>query len=70
MCSAHRQPMPGCVACHTQPREVFPDWDRKLAEAEASGQWQCPKDGFEWYGTIKECLICGHPQTELISNPG
>jgi hypothetical protein len=44
MCSNHhpsRGPVEGCVLCHTHPRDVFPDWDQKLAEAKARGKATC-----------------------------
>lgn len=73
MCSAHHPslgPVEGCDLCHTHPRDVFPDWDKKLAEAEARGNATCEHCGFVRYrgpdSLLDCCPKCGryaHPPT-------
>lgn len=53
------EPVPGCPACHATPKDLFPDWDQKCAEADAAGLTRCPKCGFEHYLTSDECPLCG-----------
>lgn len=57
ICSAHQHKEPGCPACHTEPRDVFPGWDEAVAEAKAAGEHQC-ECGFVYYKTVDFCPLC------------
>jgi rubrerythrin len=61
MCSVHQGYDADCVLCNTHPRDVFPDWDRKLAEAKRSGVHKCTRCGFEYYRTADDCPLCDEP---------
>jgi hypothetical protein len=68
VCSAHRKKEPGCKLCATHPREIFPNWDKKVKEAQAAGTMKCAKCGFEFYLTINMCPKCSamaQPETIL-----
>ncbi len=58
ICSIHHEYNKDCKLCNTHPRDVFPDWDKKVAEAEAAGKTTC-KCGFEYYLTTDSCPLCG-----------
>jgi hypothetical protein len=58
ICSAHQKPDPNCRLCQLHPRDLFPDWDKKVAEAEAAGTIKCRKCGFEFYLTTDICPKC------------
>jgi hypothetical protein len=58
ICSEHQKPHPACKLCHTHPRELFPNWDEKVAEAEAAGTTKCAKCGFEFFLTVDMCPKC------------
>lgn len=59
ICSAHwGSSVKGCVACNSSPRDLFPDWDEKLAEAEAAGTHKCTGCGFVFYRTVDVCPKC------------
>jgi hypothetical protein len=58
ICSAHQKPDPSCRLCQTHPRELFPNWDAKVAEAKAAGTLKCRKCGFEFYLTTDMCPKC------------
>lgn len=64
ICSAHREPEPGCHLCETEPRDILPGWDEKVAEAEASGVVTC-RCGYRHYRTIDLCPLCGAPTPGL-----
>lgn len=57
ICSVHRHTEPGCPACHAHPRDLFPDFDERLAEAEAAGEHKC-ECGFTYYRTVDSCPAC------------
>ena len=65
LCSHHLEPVPGCRLCHAHPRDIFPDWDAKVAEAEAAGVTTCARCGFEYYRTTQHCPKCGAPRKEV-----
>jgi len=63
ICSAHRSTTPapgcaGCAACAVEPADVFPDWERKCAEAEAAGEHVCTGCKFKFYRTVRACPAC------------
>lgn len=58
ICSAHQKPDPSCKLCRTHPRELFPNWDAKVKEAQAAGTMKCRKCGFEFYLTTDICPKC------------
>lgn len=58
MCSRHQEAREGCVACHTHPRDVLPDYDAKVAEAEAAGTTMCELCGMVYYRTASICPLC------------
>lgn len=58
ICSFHRGFDPNCDLCKTDPRHIFPDWDAKLAAAQAAGQVKCAC-GFDFFRTTHECPKCG-----------
>lgn len=37
---------------------MFPDWERKVAEAEAAGTETCSACGFTYYRTTTCCPLC------------
>lgn len=39
-------------------RRMLPDYDRKLAEAEAAGEHTCEGCGFVFYKTVMNCPRC------------
>lgn len=57
LCSAHQDPVPGCRQCEANPRDIFPDWDKKIAEAEAAGRHTC-ECGFVYFKTVDACPLC------------
>jgi len=57
ICSRHRDHDPGCPMCCADIRDVFPDYDEKVAEAEAAGLHLCAC-GFEHYRTVSFCPRC------------
>jgi hypothetical protein len=59
MCSKHSQKRPDCRLCNTDPRDVFPNWDEKLARAKAAGIEHCLGCGFDYYRTTSSCPKCG-----------
>jgi hypothetical protein len=58
ICSIHKKPDPHCSLCKAHPRDIFPDWDAKLKEAEAAGTMRCAVCGFEFFRTINMCPKC------------
>jgi hypothetical protein len=62
VCSAHfgDVPVAGCGPCHTTPGDLFPNWDEKVAEAEAKGEHTCAKCQFVFYLTVDTCPLCEH----------
>ena len=62
VCSAHREVVDGCSACHSTPAQVLgiteEEWDRKTAEAEAAGVASCVRCGFEQYKNHYICMVC------------
>lgn len=65
ICSRHRHHESGCRLCNTEARDILPDFDRKLAEAEAAGRQKCPGCGFVYYRTVEACPLCGRPRPEV-----
>lgn len=73
LCSSHhpsRGPVEGCNLCHAHPRDIFPDWDKKKAEAEARGTVPCEGCGFVRYrgedpllDMCPKCSRYSHPPT-------
>ncbi len=57
-CSVHQTPQPDCRRCQLHPRDLFPDWDKKVAEAKAAGSMHCPECDFEFYLTSSFCPMC------------
>lgn len=58
ICSAHQGYEPNCRLCNLTPRDLFPDWDEKLAEAKAAGEHTCEGCGFVYYKTAEFCPLC------------
>jgi hypothetical protein len=52
-------PVPGCAACGATPHDLFPDWDEKVAKAEAAGTYRCDNCAFVFYKTTAHCPSCG-----------
>ena len=69
ICSRHQGNDPDCAACQAEPRDLFPDWDEKLAEAEAAGRIHCPECGYEFYLTTRDCPLCGEGLPEGVGDP-
>jgi hypothetical protein len=57
ICSLHQGYELTCRLCNTDIREVFPDYDQKVAEAKAAGTHVC-ECGFEYYKTTDTCPLC------------
>ena len=58
ICSRHFEYDSECRLCHIDVRDVLPDYERKLAEAEAAGTEECVGCGFAYYRTIDSCPLC------------
>jgi len=58
ICSRHQKYQADCKLCNANPRDLFPDWDKKVAEAEAAGLYTCVC-GYEYYLTTDSCPFCG-----------
>lgn len=63
ICSRHQVPDPDCELCNTNIRDASPDYDEKLAEAEAAGIHTCEKCDFVYYKTVDSCPKCYHKRT-------
>ncbi len=50
-----------CKLCHVTPHDLFPDWDQKVAEAEAAGEVKCFVCGFKYFATTNNCPLCYLP---------
>lgn len=65
VCSWHPQYQADCHACNATPAMVLgvteEEWDRKKAEAEATGIAPCHYCGFEQYRNHNNCVKCGVP---------
>lgn len=59
ICSAHTHKEPGCRLCAMHPRDLFPDWDEKVKDAERAGLHACRNCKFEFYRTTEMCPKCG-----------
>lgn len=59
MCSRHQTYVEDCDLCQPHPRDLFPDWDKKVAEAKAAGEIACTKCDFKYYRTTDSCPLCG-----------
>lgn len=64
ICSAHRRKDPNCEMCKLDIREVFPDYEKKHAEAIAAGLHKCTNCNFEYYKTTDMCPLCSHLRKE------
>lgn len=60
ICSAHQGFDPDCRLCGLEGRDILPDYDAKMAEAEAAGRTTCAC-GYVHYRTISLCPLCGTP---------
>jgi hypothetical protein len=58
ICSIHQKAEPGCKLCAAHPRDIFPNWDAKVAEAAAAGTTRCAVCGFEFFLTANMCPKC------------
>ena len=67
LCSRHYPPRPDCDLCNADPRDLFSDWDVKLAEAEAAGEHTCARCGFVYYRTVGSCPKCNAPRLTASS---
>jgi hypothetical protein len=64
LCSTHKKADPKCRLCSAHPRDLFPDWDRKLEAAVEAGTTKCAHCGFEYFRTLSLCPQCStksHP---------
>ena len=61
LCSRHKHHEPGCRLCNTSPTDIFPNWEQKVAEAEAAGKHRCMGCGFVYYLTVNACPKCCRP---------
>lgn len=69
ICSKHLMYDEHCNLCNAHPRDMtrhdgtkmFPDWDKKVAEAKTAGLVTCgdPECKFEFYLTTPDCPLCG-----------
>lgn len=64
MCSRHQDNDPNCPTCQLKPEDVLPDYEKKLAEAEAAGRVICPECDYEFYLTTHDCPLCGETLSE------
>lgn len=48
------------------PRDLFPNWDKKLREAERAGLHTCVKCKFDYYRTTEACPKCGTTAKMLV----
>jgi len=66
LCGRHPgpDPEPGCRLCNASPTDIFPDWERKVAEAIAAGRHRCRGCSFTFYLTTDACPKCGRPAAE------
>jgi hypothetical protein len=69
ICSKHQTPASDCVLCNTDIRDVLPDYDKKIAEAEAAGRHTCVC-GFEYFLTTDACPRCGRQNYCEIGHDG
>lgn len=58
ICSRHQENEPTCSACQAHPSDLLPDYDRKVAEAEAVGLVTCHHCEFRYYLTTWHCPKC------------
>src|ERR1035437_1711517 len=58
ICSRHVVYDPDCQLCNTDIREVLPDYDQMVREAEAAGEVECGACGFCFYRTTPTCPLC------------
>lgn len=58
ICSRHWNYDPDCRMCNTDVRELLPDYDEKVREAEEAGKVDCGACGFTFYRTTKTCPLC------------
>ncbi len=58
ICSKHQKHQADCKLCNSSPRDLFPDWDEKVAEAESEGLYCCVC-GYGYYLTTDHCPVCG-----------
>ena len=58
ICSAHRGHDEACNMCNTDIRELIPNYDALLAEAEKAGKVTCTYCDFVYYLTVDECPHC------------
>ena len=57
ICSAHQDNDPNCATCQATMKDLFPDWDKKVAEAIKAGRFQCICN-FVYYLTTASCPLC------------
>ena len=58
ICGRHRERVETCRLCNLTPSDILPDWDKKVAEAEAAGLHNCEHCGFTYYLTCNMCPKC------------
>lgn len=58
ICSVHQRKHPDCDLCNTHPRDIFPNYDIKLAKAKAMGEHTCKKCGFVFFLKVNFCPRC------------
>jgi hypothetical protein len=58
ICSIHQKVDPSCKLCSAHPRDLFPDWDKKIEQAKAAGTTKCCRCGFEYFLTLASCPKC------------
>mgnify|MGYP005848947345 CR=1 FL=1 len=59
ICSKHQEYNPDCKLCNTDIRELIPQYDQMVAEAENAGTNVCKKCDFKYYKTVNCCPKCG-----------
>ena len=66
ICSKHRGHDPGCRLCNADVRDLIPDYDRLVDEAERAGKRVCAfaTCRFVFYRTTSCCPLCGRVQPE------
>lgn len=58
ICSRHYWHDPNCNMCTADIRDVLPDYDRKVHEAELAGIVTCGACSFKFYRTVDSCPKC------------
>ena len=58
ICSRHKKHNPNCNLCNAIPQDILPDYNKKVADAEAAGTHMCTKCSYVFYLTVNYCPQC------------